>query len=247
MFTKFILDLPSDSFKQLSESIQFEDIINGRTGANLIDYKNGLIPLIRTTTIYNKPNQKFLPVHYSLIDNIKKVVNYDNLEFNNALMEMYSHSYYKMGFHIDQTLDLDENSYICLFTCYNNPETKYLRKLKIKNKTTNECSDIVLDHNSFVIFSTDTNKKYLHKIILENPQPENKEIWSGITFRKSKTFIFFNKITPRFYSNNEILVLANNDNKKEFYKLRSMENTNTDYIYPKINYTISTGDIIPVV
>jgi hypothetical protein len=167
MFNKFILDFPTNLFEQLSKSIGFEDINNGRKGANIIDYKNNLVPLVRTTTTYHIPNQKFLPIHYHIIDDIKKTFGHDDLEFNNALAEIYNSKYCNMGFHSDQALDLNENSYICIFSCYNDPTTKNLRKLKIKNKITNKCFDIVLNHNSIVIFSIDTNRKHLHKIVLE--------------------------------------------------------------------------------
>jgi hypothetical protein len=173
-----------------------------------------------------------------------------------------------MGFHSDQSLDLDKNSYICVYSCYNNAETKNLRKLRIKKKQpSNECNarnnecnnhfDIILEHNSIVMFSVDTNSKYLHSIILENDlshlphlsqstQLESDNLWLGITFRQSKTFIFFNNELPYFPSNNQELILANDKQKKEFYKYRSLENSNIEYIYPEINYTISIGDILPI-
>jgi len=156
MFTKFILDFPTNLFNQLSNSTQFENVNSGRKGANLVDFKNNLIPLVRTTTVYHIPNQKFLPIHYDIIDSIKKSSNKDNLELNNALIEIYNSKYRNMGYHSDQSLDLSENSYICVFSCYSDPTTKDLRKLNVKNKINGECFDIVLEHNSVVMFSTDT-------------------------------------------------------------------------------------------
>ena len=50
------------------------------------------------------------------------------------MIEIYDSKYCKMGFHTDQSLDLQENSYIGIFSCYNDPTTKDLRKLKVKNK-----------------------------------------------------------------------------------------------------------------
>ena len=73
---------------------------SGRKAATLIDYRDGLIPLVRTTSVYHKPNQKFLPIHFDIIDSIKKTTNYENLEFNNALIEMYNSDYYKMRYQL---------------------------------------------------------------------------------------------------------------------------------------------------
>src|SRR4051794_17353819 len=109
MFTKFILNFESNLFDELSNSTEFEDITKGRKGANIVDYKNGFIPLVRTTTVYHKPNQKFLDIHHNIINNIKTIPGYSNIEFNNALVEIYNSEYYKMGYHSDQSLDLRED------------------------------------------------------------------------------------------------------------------------------------------
>lgn len=243
MFVKFTLDLSTNLFKQLSESIQFEDITNGRKAANLVDFKNNLIPIVRTTTIYQNSSQKFLSIHYDIIDTINKTLKNDKLEFNNALIEIYNSQYCKMGYHTDQSLDLDEKSHICIFSCYDNPDTKDLRKLKIQSKITNDCIDIVMDHNSIIIFSVDTNHKHLHKIILE--QNTSNNTWLGITFRKSKTFIYFNNELP-YFSNKKLLTLADDKQKKEMYKCKGIENSKIEYDYPEMNYTISNGDMIPI-
>jgi hypothetical protein len=210
------------------------------------------MPLVRTTTNYTLPNQTFLPIHYDIMNAIKKSSVANNLEFNNALIEIYNFQYCNMGFHSDQALDLEENSFICIFSCYNDPNTTNLRKLVIKNKNKPDTKTIVLDHNSFVIFSTETNSKHLHKIVLDNNSLPNTS-WLGITFRQSKTFISFdnnpsdnsNQVKlPRFFLTNRILTLANEEQRKEFYKLRNKENLSTDFTYPEINYTLSSGDMI---
>jgi len=240
MFNKFTLDYQKNIFEELSTSIIFEDIVTGRKGTNIVDYKNDLIPIVRTTTNYNKPTQKFLPIHYDIIENIKKVSNIKDLELNNALIEIYDNQYRTMGFHSDQALDLTENSYICIFSCYDNNSS--LRKLKIKEKSTKKESEIVLDHNSVIIFSTETNKKYLHKIILDTNKSQN--LWLGITFRLSKTFIQFINEIPYFYKSNKILRLANQDEIIKFRKLKGDENANTEHNYSDIDYTLSASDIL---
>ena len=133
MFHKYQLDLIDNLFNELSKTTNFENITNGRDGAVLVN-NNNIIPLVRTTTKYNNPAQLFSQIHYDIIDKIKKITTINNLEFNNALIEIYNNDYKSMGEHSDQALDLADNSYICLFSCYNNPLAKNIRTLKIKNK-----------------------------------------------------------------------------------------------------------------
>ena len=245
MFTKHIIECKTNIFEELENSVEFEDVNNVRKGAVLVDCKDNLVPIVRTTTVYNKPAQKFLSIHYDIIENIKTVTKCDQLKFNNALIEVYNSNYRSMGYHSDQSLDLDDNSYICLFSCYDNPSNgNDIRKLKIKEKHTKNCSEILLEQNSIVLFSLSTNGKYLHKIVLETNTSSNK--WLGITFRLSKTFIQFMDEIPYFYSSNKKLLLANEDEKKEFFRNRGKENSTIAYKYPTMDYTISISDILSV-
>jgi len=233
-----------DSFNKLKYNVKLENIIKGRFGAILVDLKNETgdikIPIIRTTTSYNNSVQTFNKYHYEILDKIKEKFKNLNIEANNVLFEIYG-NYFKMGYHSDQELDLKENSYICLFSCYSNPQTKQFRKLKIKNKNTKEIKEIILYHNSVVVFSTSINKKFLHKIVLESNISECE--WLGMTFRMSKTYINIKNNIP-YFEDNIPLLLANDEHKKEFYKMRRKENKNTDFIYPdNIRYTISKSDL----
>ena len=83
------------------------------------------------------------------MDMVKKITNMD-VYFNNALLEMYDKDYVTMGEHSDQAQDLDLDSYICLFSCYNNIETKDIRSLKIKNKTDTIQVECLLDEKKLV-------------------------------------------------------------------------------------------------
>jgi alkylated DNA repair dioxygenase AlkB len=255
MFNKFILKSGANLFEELLKSANFENITKGRLGGNLVDYQNGQIPLVRSTTNYHHPNQKFLPIHYALIDRIKKATGNDS-QFNNAMIEVYTPEYCKMGYHSDQSLDLSANSSICIFTCYSDPGTQCMRTLRVKNKHSDEHVDILMEHNSIIVFTVPTNQQYVHKIILEPCVPDadlTRDRWLGITFRQSKTFIHFRGAVP-YFSNitaeqkecDQMLTIADKDQLKEFYKSRSLENSNVHYIYPEISYTISAGDIIPI-
>jgi hypothetical protein len=138
MFQQFNLNFANDYdiFDELSKSTVFENLVEGRQGANLIDHNNNLIPLVRTTTIYNNSVQPFLPIHYNIINKIKEATNKDLL-FNNAMIEIYDEKYTKMRYHTDQSLDLQPNSFICIFLCYHNFLSYGTRKLKINSKETN--------------------------------------------------------------------------------------------------------------
>ncbi len=251
MFTKVILDYKDNLFSELSEITKFEDITKGRDGAVLVDTENSLIPLVRTTTKYIRPPQRFQSIHYDIMEKInekvKETINLDDIHFNNALIEVYDCKYHKMGFHSDQALDLAEDSYIAIYSCYENVQNvkrSSLRKLIIKNKETDKSSEIIMEHNSVIIFSLQTNRQHLHKIILENINENNR--WLGITFRLSKTFINHIDNTPFIYNTDNILTLANKEETIKFYKLRGEENKSLDFKYPEFNYTISVSDTLPI-
>lgn len=241
-----------DLFKVLAESTNFEDVSSlkgSRQGAVIADIQdNGLVPIVRTTSIYKQPIQKFKQEHYDIIKSIQRITEKElkiATNFNNALIEIYDSRYYSMSYHSDQALDLADDSYICLFSCYSRcPKPLETRKLVIKKKCVEEAAgaagheDIIeLENNSIVLFSTSTNSKYLHKIVLDKKTSvKDTDIkWLGITFRLSKTLIN--------YSNNT-LKIANEEERKEYYRLRSEENKKIDFKYPEINYTISPSDIL---
>ena len=155
-----------------------------------------------------------------------------------------------MKYHSDQSLDLKSDSCIALFSCYENPETlteQHIRKLKVRDKETLKEFEISLTHNSVVLFSLSTNKIYQHKIVLEQAKglkPDDSDNrWLGMTFRQSETFIQFKDGQPCL-ANGEVLTLANDDQAREFYSLRSKENKGMNFIYPELDYTLSPADIM---
>jgi hypothetical protein len=167
-----------------------------------------------------------------------------DVEFNNAMIEIYNCDYKTMKYHSDQSLDLETDSFICLFSCYSNSQTTNLRKLKIKEKGSEIENEIILKHNSIVMFSTNTNKKYVHKIVLESHSKDDTQ-WLGLTLRKSKTLIKFIDEIP-YFENNTILRFGNDDERREFMKMKGMENQLSDFTYPDINFTISPSDLMKV-
>ncbi|MEL1255244.1 hypothetical protein AAEO57_15755 [Flavobacterium sp. DGU38] len=255
-FYKITLPFENNLFDELSHSVNFENITKGRIGNHLVFLNNDTVSIVRTTTVYTIPAHNFSSIHHQIIESLNIEIqntSFDNLsllDFNNALIEVYDSNYATMKYHSDQAMDLEADTYIGLFTCYEKPNElteKNIRKLKIKDKFTDEEFDIPLTHNSIVLFSLFTNKKYLHKIVLESVPGQKKlesdNKWLGITFRKSKTFIQFKDNIP-YFTDGELLTLANDDEKKEFFKLRGEENNNMNFEYPKLKYTLSIGDTI---
>lgn len=255
-FYKITLPLERNLFYELFNSVDFETITNGRLGNNLVQIENNTMPIVRTTAKYNIPAHKFSNLHQMLINSITQTVannGFNNIppqNFNNALIEVYDSNYYKMNFHSDQSLDLDNDSYIGLFSCYEKSDKlteQNLRKLKIRNKLTLEEFEISLTHNSVILFSFAANMKFQHKIILDS-KPNSKLLmsenkWLGITFRKSKTRIQIKDDLP-YFSDGQLLELADKSQEAEFYMLRGQENRSSDFIYPNLTYTLSLGDTL---
>lgn len=254
MFKKCILnDIDKHVYQHLLHSTILENVAKGRKGAIVVDSKEQLIPIVRTTSKYKNPPQPFQQVHYEIIKEINKQFN-SYFTFNNVLVEMYNNEYKTMAFHSDQALDLCDDSYIALFSCYDIHDTKsHLRKLIVKKKTTNNdngIEEIVLDHCSIVLFSTRVNAEYLHKIILDSRKDNEDVHWIGLTFRLSKTYVQFENGNPYLHlvgnSLQPSLRLANEDEEKIMYKQRSMENKKSDFMYSNMNFTLSKGDLLPI-
>lgn len=252
MFYQFDLDLTPNVFDELSNFIKFESIAKGRKVANcFLPTNKNIIPIIRTTTIYSNPIQKFSNPYKIIINQIKsqalKLYNINVGELNNGLVETYTCEYKTMGFHSDQALDLDHGSWICIFSTYSNPElVSSTRKLIVQSKLTNQQTEYNLTNNSVIMFDTKTNSTYVHKIVLSNNE-HNLNKWIGITLRTSRTHIEFIDYKPYMFddmNNMNELVLATLEEKKEFYFLKSQENKLINFTYPYINYTISPSDLI---
>jgi hypothetical protein len=128
-----------------------------------------------------------------------------------------------MKYHSDLSIDLVPGSYIGIYSCY--PVNSIARRiLVVKNKKTGLTSEITLEDKTMVLFDTYTNLKYLHKIT-------GRGVWLGITFRLSNTYV-------------DKLRLATDEEKKEFLRIRRLENQNIDFKWDSIDYTISPSDLL---
>ncbi|MBD2214809.1 alpha-ketoglutarate-dependent dioxygenase AlkB [Nostoc sp. FACHB-87] len=253
-FYVFRLDIDDNIFELLTNLIELEDINKGRKGGVLVKSEERGIPIVRKTTNYKNPASHFTQIHNTIIEKLNKQIQQETkikpFEFNNALIEVYDREYYKMGYHSDLDMDLEDDSFIALFSCYENASnlsTNALRKLKIKSKATSEEFEISLPNNSLILFSLKTNREFVHKIILDISKNEITKFgtnrWLGLTYQKSKTFIKFKNGLP-FLTNGNLLRVANDEEREAFYKLKKQENEVVNFNYPEINYTLSIGDTL---
>ncbi|GAA2829340.1 hypothetical protein RMN57_03715 [Kitasatospora sp. CM 4170] len=243
----YALPTEEDLFSELSASARLEDVGRGRRGATLTRIDDaGRAPLVRTTTEYGNPAQRFRPVHERLAQRIQERAALP-VEFNNALVEVYTNAYATMGGHSDQALDLADDSFIAVFSCYRHPEASPPRKLIFESKESGgEKFEIPLAHHSVVAFSVDSNRRLRHKIVLDAPARTVDNQWLGVTFRTSKTPVRFRDGHP-YLPQGARLTLADDEQRREFYRLRRRENTETDFVYPLLTYTISESDLMPPV
>lgn len=242
-----VLPTGEDLYAELSSSVRFEDVGKGRRGAVLakIDEAGG-VPLVRTTTQYGSPTQRFRAVHERLAQQIQEHAAFP-VEFNNALVESYTNACTTMGSHSDQALDLADESFIAVFSCYQHPEANAPRKLIFESKDEGgEKFEVPLAHNSVVAFSVETNRRLRHKIVLDTPDQRADNQWLGVTLRTSKTFVRFRDGHVHLPEGVR-LMSADDGQRREFYQLRRRENHETDFIYPPLAYTVSESDLIPPV
>ncbi|QFG22707.1 alpha-ketoglutarate-dependent dioxygenase AlkB [Actinomadura sp. WMMB 499] len=239
--------LPSeeDLYAELSASARLEDVGKGRRGAVLakVDEVEG-VPLVRTTTRYGSPAQRFRTVHERLARQVQERASIA-VGFNNALIESYTNAYKTMGAHSDQALDLADGSFIAVFSCYRHPEAGAPRKLIFESKDSGgEKFEIPLEHNGIVAFSVESNRRLKHKIVLDTSARTADNQWLGVTFRTAKTFVRF-RDGHAYLQRASRLTLADEEQQREFYGLRRRENKETNFSYPPLTYTISESDLLP--
>ncbi len=245
-------------FNSLINSCKMESLTFGRYGAVIVQpTEDGSIPIVRTTTKYNNPVQKFGDIHNELVGLISASIG-EKISSNNALVELYNYDYKKMRYHSDQALDLQEESFICIYSCYAYENRPASRKLLVMDKESKERpKEILLEHNSVVVFSVEDNSKMLHKIIyneIKRPRgqmfvPDGSDEcnkWLGITFRMSKTFVKHINGIPflmRTVGEPRELKLADDEETGKIYSYRSKENREILFKWPEIDYTLSPSDL----
>jgi hypothetical protein len=115
----------------------------------------------------------------------------------------------------------------------------------VESKEPGEPSFVIpLLHSQVVVFSTDTNRKVRHRIVLDPAAADPDSHWLGVAFRTSKTYVRFLDGQPHL-ADGTPLTLADEDERQEFLRLRRRENQETDFVYPRLTYTVSPSDLWP--
>ena len=242
-------------FEELLAPVRLEGVTKkGRRGAVLVrpDAARGC-PIVRTTTKYAEPAQCFALAHLRLAELVQVSAGLP-APLNNALIEVYTNAYAKMGAHSDQAQDLLPGSAIAVFTCYRHPEraTPPPRKLVIQPKAVDSGAgfEIPLPHNTVVTWSLETNQRFRHKIVLDTAASPPDNEWLGVTFRTSSTYVLSRAHGEAgqeraVFEDGTPLTLATDAQAKELYQLRGRENAELDFTYPPLPFTVSPSDILP--
>jgi len=245
LFRIYTVPARADLFAQLSASARLEDLGKGRRGAVLVatDGARG-VPIVRTTAAYSLPAQRFRNIHITLARQIRACASLA-IPFNNALLEVYTRAYGTMGAHSDQSLDLDDAGEIAVFSAYEHPDAAPSRRLIVESKAPGGPSFVVpLVHGRVVVFSADTNRRFRHRIVLDPATGAPDNPWLGVTFRTSKTWVHVRDGQPHL-ADGTPLSLANDEERREFLRLRHRENQETDFVYPRVTCTLSLSDLWP--
>ncbi|MFE0461714.1 alpha-ketoglutarate-dependent dioxygenase AlkB [Kitasatospora sp. NPDC058965] len=243
----YALPTEEDRYAELTASVQWEEVGKGRRGAVLArPDATGAVPLVRTTTRYGSPAQRFRAVHERLARQVQEAAALP-VGFNNALIESYTNAYRTMGAHCDQALDLADGSFIAVLSCYRDPGAGAQRKLVFEAKAPGgETFELPLAHNGVVAFSVGSNRRLRHRIVLDAPAQAPDNPWLGVTFRTSKTLLRY-RDGHAHLPQGARLVPADEEQQREFYRLRRQENQETDFRYPLLTYTVSESDLVPPV
>lgn len=244
-FRTYAVPTQGDLFAALSASVRLEDLGKGRRGAVLVADDPRGIPIVRTTTTYALPAQRFRPIDTTLARQIGACASLA-VPFNNALLEVYTDAYTTMRAHSDQALDLDDTGEIAVFSCYEHPGAGSSRRLLVESKEPGGPSFVLpLLHGHVVVFSAETNRRFRHRLVLDPDTGVRDNRWLGLTFRTSKTWVCI-RDGQAVLADGTPLTLANDEQRREFLQLRRRENQETRFVYPRITFTLSPGDLRPI-
>jgi hypothetical protein len=236
-----------DWFTRIGAEVDLEPSASaGREGAIVVAIPaTGAVPLVRSTTPYDSPAQVMGPALHHLAAVVAPMLGAATPRtFNNVMVERYQWLYRTMGPHTDQALDLEDASWICICTWYNNPDAEDVRTLVCIDKATGDRTEIPLRHNSCVAFSVEENRRMRHQIVA-NSKPDPHTTWLGVTMRTSKRALVFADGLPYLHPGIP-LVLADDSQRRELFALRRRENLEGDfeYAHDAIHFTISPSDLL---
>jgi hypothetical protein len=239
-------EAPVDWFTRIGAEVEFECSASaGREGAIVVAMPaTGAVPLVRSMTAYDSPAQVMGPALQHLTAIVAPMLGAAASAFNNVMVERYQSPYRTMGPHTDQALDLADASWICIFTCYNKPDTEDVRTLVCTDKATGDRADIPLRHNSCVAFSVEENRRMRHQIVARG-KPDPHTTWLGVTMRTSKRALVFADGRPYLHEGVP-LVLADESQRRAAFALRRRENLEREFEYAHnaVHFTVSPSDLM---
>eukprot|EP00929_Paragymnodinium_shiwhaense_P118255 TRINITY_DN90195_c0_g1_i1.p1 TRINITY_DN90195_c0_g1~~TRINITY_DN90195_c0_g1_i1.p1 ORF type:complete len:809 (+),score=157.25 TRINITY_DN90195_c0_g1_i1:127-2553(+) len=270
-FRSFSIDDEALTFDSLSKGIaNWEVTGKGREGAILVRQCEQGVPIVRTTTKYEKPAHTFGKLHEQLADKIleRAAAEADVVpakQLNNCMIERYSHLYKTMGFHSDQAQDLEDGTFVFVFSCYKHadkvqnprklvvqkkrpeeqgdkpatPEKASEKGSKDNNKAANDDSsdtfEIPMPNNSVVFFSLETNKHWKHKIVIDDPQKPDD----------GNEWLGLTCRTSKFFAADaNKLSLATPEQAREIYRLQKCATTDANFVWPQLDFTLSPSDLL---
>ena len=244
MHPEFHIVRTDANFEALAAGVALEAVGTGRWGNHLTRPAAEGVPIVRSTTRYTNPAHVFTDAHAEAADRVA-AAHPERPCFDHALLEIYDQRYAKMGYHCDQSLDLADYTFIAILSAYDAPlpaSGAGMRRLCVKSKTTDERFELPMEPGTAIVFSTWTNTRYLHKIVLRAAAPVR---WLGLTLRRSKTRVRYDAVHT--LPGGARLRLADEDERRAFYRLRGVENRGVGVRYPSLDYTISEADLRPPV
>lgn len=232
-----LLNSAENYFDELADSCLFETAGTRKVSILVKPNVDNSMPLVRTMLKVNSPAQYFSHALTQLIDQIKIAFKetHAELEFNSAKIEIYTHAPRSLlGFRVDTSgLDLQPDSAVCLFSCYNK---------QIESST----AFFGIPHNSAAIFAPKQHI-FFYPIPLTLNTPASLH-WMSITLKLSKTFVDFSLAAPRLLTENRQwrpLCLATQKDYHDLNVMKCRENNDSSFEYPPLlAFTISPGDLL---
>lgn len=221
-----VLDPGADWATRLCKDVAFEPVgRRGREAAVFVRAGEGslAVPLVRTSTAYSLRRRWFTSDLCELCAAIGRP------DANVALVERYSCEYSAMGPHSDMALDLDPDSVISLFTCYE-PAVEadvHFRNLAFYDKTVVDKQWAVpLRHNAVVNFLVHENARMRHAILPVRAavRPPSTVVFVGVTLYKAKTFIDFDSGCTLVPSGKTLRLATTTDEQRDIWRRKGVEN-----------------------
>lgn len=230
MFCKYRLEYWNDAFQEFFHAHAWTNLSHDRRAAMLVLPDADFIPIVRTTC----PTVScwcFGLVHLRLMQAIDSASGNAH-SFNNAMAEVYDPEYTKMRFHTDCALDLEDDSEICIFSCYED-ECDHPRTLVTRDKESGKVEEMSMDHLSVIIFDVGANSRHVHKIVSNGC----KARWLGLTLRTSKTFVTRQSVV--FRHDGSKMTAATEHDRSMLFKLKGQENKLSSFKYPHIQFSLA--------